>query len=160
LGTGVKSTLQIDSTKSKTIVDEEGNVKTTLPIDSESSIETNLNIDGTVSHSVTYRGVTTNVVSNIKGAKIVIDAKGEIETTSEVEKNGFKYKAIISTDIEGKTQTKIVKIDVATGKELVIASTLKNRGSYELGSNAIVVELNSLIYIKVNTPLNNTLVIE
>ena len=160
LGTGVQSTLQIDSTKSKTVVDSQGNVKTTLATGNESSIEMNLNIDGTVNQIVKYRGSITNVVSNIKGAKVVIDAKGKIETTSEVEKNGFIYKAMVSTDTEGKTKTEFVKIEVATGKEVVLSNTLKDNGSFELGSNATISELDGLIYIQVNTALNTTLVIE
>jgi len=159
LADGTVSRVNINHTQTQTSVDENGNVKTIATINDEASIETNLNADGTVSHRVTYRGVTTEATSSIKGASISIDENGSVETTSEVEKDGFIYKAIVRTDASGKTTTKFIKINVATGKTEDLSNTLKDGTSFESGNNPEVVKLNDLIFIKISTTLNDSILV-
>ncbi|MBU1667523.1 putative Ig domain-containing protein [bacterium] len=155
-GTDVETTVRFNS--ALTVIRTDENARNIIVGDSNITLSVDSN--GTARYTVTYRGVTTKVVSSIKGTKVVVDASGNIESTSEIEKNGFIYRAIISTNVEGKTQTKFVKIDVATGQELVISNTLKSTTPYQAGNEAAIIELNSLIYIKVSTPLDATLVVE
>jgi uncharacterized membrane protein YkoI len=158
---GSVSEVQVNNTRSQTIVDANGNVEITLNLNDETSIETRLNADGTVTHKVSYRGEVTEATSNIPGASVTIDENGNVETKSEVEKNGFKYIAIVTTDTQGETTTKFMRINVATGEEEDLSHTLEAGSSFERGNNPEVIEINDLIYIKVTTSLDNgALVIE
>lgn len=159
LANGRTSHVVIDNTQSQTTVDASGNVKTTLGIDEESSVETRLNADGTVTHKVTYRGVVTKATSRIPGATVSIDENGSVETTSEVEKNGFIYKAIVRTNTKGETTTKFIRVNVTTGVQEDLSNTLKDGVSFESGNKPEVIELNDLIYIKVTTPLDNGILV-
>jgi len=159
-GNTVTSSLEVTATNSNTIIDAEGNMNTIVEVDNGSKIKVTVGHDGSIKHEVqTERGLTV-VSSTIAGADINVDKRGNITSTSEVEKNGFKYKAIITTNVEGYTQSKFIKVNIATGVEEDISNTLKESLSYDVGSSTSIVEIENLVYIRVETPLNSILVIE
>jgi len=134
-GNTVTSSLEVTATNSNTIIDAEGNMNTIVEVDNGSKIKVTVGHDGSIKHEVqTERGLTV-VSSTIAGADINVDKRGNITSTSEVEKNGFKYKAIITTNVEGYTQSKFIKVNIATGVEEDISNTLKESLSYDVGSS-------------------------
>ena len=159
-GNLVTSSVKIELTKSKSEVDTEGNIHTTVKTKNDSTIKVGLNIDGSVQHVVESKNGVSIVTSAIPGSKVEIDKDGNVEITAEVEKNGFIYKAVITTDINGQTQTKFVTINVATGEEKDIQSTLKSTTPYEAGIKSEIIEIENLIYIKTTAPLSGRLIIE
>ena len=159
-GNSVSSSVQVDLTKSKSEVDAEGNIHTTVKTDSDTTIKVGLNIDGSVQHVVESKDGVSTVTSAIPGSKVEIDKDGNVETTAQVEKNGFIYKAVVTTNTIGRTRTKFVRVNVATGEEKDIESTLKETTPYEAGSKSEIIELNDLIYIKTTAPLSGRLIIE
>ncbi|NEW59852.1 hypothetical protein GSY74_01035, partial [Sulfurovum sp. bin170] len=158
-GNLVTSSIQIELSKSKTSVDAEGNVETTVETDSGATIKTTLGIDGSVGHEVKSKDGVSVAISAIPGSKIEVDKDGNVEITSAIEKDGFIYKAVATTNTKGEIQTKFIKIDVATGKEQEI-NTLAPTTPYVAGSKAEIVELDDLIYIQTTTPLDGSLIIE
>jgi hypothetical protein len=160
-GKPIVSSVEIALTKSETSVDAKGNIETNVETKSGGTIKTTLGIDGSVRHEVKSKnGTITVATSTIAGSKIEVDKEGTVTTTAKIEKNGFIYKAVVSTDTKGETRTKFVKIDIATGEESEIEQTLKETTPYELGSKSEIIELDDLIYIKTTAPLSGRLIIE
>ncbi|NEW61378.1 Ig-like domain-containing protein [Sulfurovum sp. bin170] len=156
-GNLVASSIKVAIPKSETSVDAKGNMHTTVETDSGATIKSTLAIDGSVKQEIRTKNGVTVTTSAIPGSKVEIDKEGNVQTTSTVEKNGVIYKAVATTDADGKTQTKFVQIDVATGEEKEIKST---KTPYSAGSTTEIMELNDLIYIKTTTPLDGALVID
>jgi hypothetical protein len=119
-----------------------------------------LDIDGSVKHVVESKNGVSVAISAIPGSKVEVDKDGNVEITSTVEKDGFIYKAVVSTDTTGKTRTKFIKIDIATGEDSELEHTLKETTPYEVGSKSEIIELNDLIYIKTTASLSDALIIE
>jgi len=159
-GNSVRSSLEVANPKSDTTVDAQGNMQTTLQTENRSIVKVTINSDGSVKHEVQTSSGLTVAVSAIEGADVKVDTKGNISTTSEVKKDGFIYKAVVTTNTIGETNTKFVKIDLATNEETDIAHTLKEGEKFAVGNEANVLEIDDVIYIKVSTSLDNELVIE
>lgn len=103
----------------------------------------------------------TNIISLIKGAVIVKDKETE-ETTFYVDRNiteeaGFAYRAIIKVDKEGRTKTRIIKINLATDEETLIEYTLKEEYAYETGNRVEISIVNGVLVIKITAKINKPL---
>ena len=159
-GNSVNSSLEVANPKSDTTVDAQGNMQTTVETENSSTVKVTMNSDGSVKHEVQTASGLTVAVSAIAGADVEVDTQGNITTTSEVEKDGFIYKAVVSTNTNGETSTKFVKIDVATNEQTDLSNTLKEGENFGLGNEANVLEIDDLIYIEVVTPLDEPLIIE
>lgn len=159
-GNPVTSSMQILATRSETTVDTQGNIETTVQTANNSTVKMTISKDRTVKHEVqTAQGLTV-AISAIAGSDVEINANGDITTTSTVEKDGFIYKAVVSTNTQGETSTKFVKINIATNEQINLSHTLKEGGSFALGNESDVFEMNNMIYIKIIAPLNEALEIE
>ena len=154
LSTGLTSSINVHRRQSTTSVDSSGNIKTKIRIDADTSSETTIHSDGTVTHTVNSRGGSTLVHSSFPNTEVNIDENGSTEITSEVENNGFIYRAVIVISIDGTTKTQVVKIDVATGKKEV-TKTLNDNSTFCLGSSTEVIELDNELYITVVVPLGD-----
>jgi hypothetical protein len=159
-GNSLNSAFEIENNQSQTTVDEQGNIETIVEVGNGSSVKININQDSRVEHEVTTENGTSKVVSRIPGADIKVDAQGTVSITSEVEKDGFIYKTVVTTNSKGESSTKFVKIDVATNEETDLSNTLKEGESFGLGNEVSVLELEGVIYIEVTTPLTESLIIE
>ncbi len=160
LGGGVKSSLENQRPGTQTSVDANGNINSVLTVDADNHLDTTLDNDGTVTHRTTAKGVTTEVRSSVKGATVTVDAQGTTNISSEVQNNGFIYRAIITVALDGTAKSKIVKIDIATNNEIESLPTLVIEGSFESGNKIEAFELNNMVYVKVSTPLNNAITIK
>ncbi|CAA6807462.1 MAG: Unknown protein [uncultured Sulfurovum sp.] len=159
-GNSVNSSIEVNNPKSNTTVDAEGNMQIVVSNENTSTVKVTVKSDGSLKHEVeTERGVTVSL-SSIAGADVKIDTEGNIATTSEVEKNGFIYKAVVTTNINGETSTKFIKVDIATNEQSDLSNTLKEGANFALGNEANVLEIDDLIYIEVVATLDNALEIE
>lgn len=159
-GNPTSSTIKVDKSKSTTTVDDQGNIDTMVKTESDSTVKISINVDGSVKHEVqTPQGVSI-AISSIGASDVEVDNQGNITTTSTLEKNGFIYKGVVSTSSKGESQTKFIKIDVATGKEVEVKNTLNSTTPYDSGSYTEIMELDDVIYIKTSTPINSGFVIE
>ena len=159
-GNPVISLVKVDIPISETIVDKKGNVSTTVKTDNDTTIKVGLDVSGYVNHIVKSKNGFSMATSIIPNSKVEIDKKGNVETTAQVEKDGFIYKAVVTTNKMAKTQTKFVRVDIATGEEQDIEHTLNPITSYEVGTKIEIIQLDDLIYIKTTAPLNDALIIE
>ena len=157
---GSQLTMTIDATNTETNVDVTGNIRTTVKVDSESTIETVVNIDGTVTLEVTSRGVTTEISTSVKGSDVSIDENGTVEIQSSIEKNGFRYETVITTNADGETKAKFIKIDIATEERVELSSTLGEESTFPSGNKTEIIVLDDVVYIKIVTPLDKILIIE
>ncbi|CAA6802348.1 MAG: Unknown protein [uncultured Sulfurovum sp.] len=103
----------------------------------------------------TPEGAITKIASSVGDISVAVDDQGSMSLTSTLEKNGFIYKAIITTDNEGKSNTKFIKIDLATNEQTDLSHTLKEGENFGVGNEVILLELEDMIYIEVLTPLDN-----
>ena len=158
-GKSVTSSIKVNSTKSESKVDKEGNINTRVTTET-GTVNITLGIDGSVQQIIQSEEGTSSASTEILGSKIEVDTEGNVEIISQVEKNGFIYKAVVKTDTRGKTETKFVKVNVETGEEQDIESTLDLRTPYQVGSQSKILEIDNLIYIKTTTPLSGELIIE
>jgi len=159
-GNTVNSSIEVASSKSDTTVDAQGNMETTVETDNSSTVKVTVNSDGSVKHEVQTSTGLTVAVSAIAGADVKVDEQGNISTTSEVEKDGFVYKAVVTTSNSGETSTKFVKIDLATNEQTDLSNTLEEGENFALGNEANVLEIDDVIYIEVIAPLDEPLIIE
>ena len=104
----------------------------------------------------------TRIISNLPNTLMLTDKETQVITVSvEVEaESGFVYKAIIVTDKDGKSRTKVIKIEVATKKETVVSNTLKNNQQYPAGSHIELLFQKNELVIKITTKIYETLIIE
>jgi len=98
---------------------------------------------------------SSTVISTIAGSTSVVDANGTTTVTAEIEKSGFIYRAIITIEPDGRTQTRIVKINLATNEEILIDSTIAIEQFHSIGSVITVYVLNGVLEIEIDTPLQN-----
>lgn len=154
-GNTVSSSLEVANPKSNTTVDASGNIQTTIETENSSTVKVTINSDGSVTHEVQTQSGLSVAVSAIAGADVKVDETGNITTTSEVQKDGFIYRAVVTTDTTGETNTKFVKIDLATNEQTDLSNTLKEGENFGVGNEADVLEIDDVIYIKVSTSLDN-----
>jgi len=160
-GNSLKSLFEIENAQNSIKVDTEGKIETTVALDNGANVIISINEDGTVGHEMTMQeGLSTKVLSRIAGADIKVDTQGNITISSEVEKDGFIYKVVVTTNSLGESHTKFVKIDVVTNEETALSNTLKEGESFESGNEVSVLELDGVIYIEVKTLLTTSLTIE
>jgi surface protein len=159
-GNEVTSSMAVLATRSATTVDAQGSVQTVIETENNATVKVTIGKDGTVKHEIqTAQGLTV-AISAIAGSDVEVDAKGNIATTSTVEKDGFIYKAVVTTDTEGQTNTKFVKINVATNEQIDLSHTLKEEENFALGNETNVFEMDNMIYIEITASLNEALEIE
>lgn len=160
-GNSISASLEVANPKSDTTVDASGNMQTTIETENSSTVKVTINSDGSVKHEVQTSSGLSVAVSAIAGADVKVDKTGNITTTSEVQKDGFTYRTVVTTDTRGQTNTKFVKIDLATNEETDLSNTLKEGEKFGVGNEAKVLEIDDVIYIKVSTSLDNgSLIIE
>jgi hypothetical protein len=159
-GNSVSSSVEVASTHSDTSVDAQGNMQTVVEAENSASIKITVNSNGTVNHEVQTQNGLTVAISSVAGADVKVDTQGNISTTSEVKKDGFIYRAIVTTDTTGSTATKFVKIDLATNEQIALSHTLKEGENFGLGNEASVLELDDMVYIEIVAPLDAPLIIE
>ncbi len=157
----VISSLIVNIPQSQTDVDSDGNTTTTVN-STNSSIEAKLNSDGSVSHKVKQtNGLSSQASSKIAGSKTIVNSDGSVETTSELIESGFIIKAIVTTDTQGQSKTKFVKIDLSTGKQSEISNTLQDSTPYPVGNRVDIDKIDTKLFIKTVAPLGDTnLIIE
>ncbi|MGB5792889.1 hypothetical protein [Poseidonibacter sp.] len=134
---------------------------TSVEVDDKTSVKVIAKEDGSAEHIVNNNGKVSISTSKIIGAQTVIKENGDVETTSEGEaiSTGEKYEVIVSTNTEGKTITKIIRID-SDGNKSTAISTLEKNASYGAGTSVeISQDDNNLTHVITTTPLNGTLVI-
>jgi len=159
-GNTVSSSIEVANPQSDSSVDAEGNIQTLIEAENSSTIKITLNSNGSVRHEVQTQNGLTMAVSAIAGADIKVDTQGNISTTSEVEKDGFIYRVVVTTNTAGETSTKFVKIDIATNEQTDSSHTLQEGENFALGNEASVLEIDDVVYIEIVAPLNEALIIE
>ncbi|XPV67831.1 MAG: Ig-like domain-containing protein [Halarcobacter sp.] len=152
---GTSSSIETQTKGSTTNVDDSGNVQTT-----NGSVTLKLNSDGTVTHEVTKGALKTTADSTISGSNVKEDGSGNVETTSEVTQGGFVYKAVVTTNSQGETTTKFVKVDLSTGEQSEVDKTISDTTPYQAGNKVEISKVNGVLYIKTTTPLDGSIVIE
>ena len=105
----------------------------------------------------------TKLFSNLKDTNVTVD-KESGETTIIADSNvtteiGFVYRAIVVIDKSGKTNTKIVRVNLATQEETLIDFTLQNGIWYKEGNNIKISIKNGMLQIKITTKINTPLII-
>ena len=158
----VVSSIKVDVPKSISTVDENGTVDTTVSFDVNTTLTAELKSDGSVSHSVQSSDTnkTTSAASTIKGSKVEVDTSGNVETSSEVVKGGYIYKAVARSNSNGQTITKFIRINISTGNEDEVSNTMKDSTPYEAGNQVSIDDINGTIYISTQAPLNGNLEVE
>gem|GEM_PF-3345403 len=163
-GNSVLSTIKVNSTKSTTDVSSDGNVTTSVQTQTNSTIAAHLNTDGTVTHKVTTNEsnttLETEVSATIPGSKVEVDDKGNVETSSEILKDGFMIRAIAASDENGKTKTRFEKVNLATGESDVFDNTMSQSTPYSAGNKVEIIDDNGTVYIKTNAPISDNLIVE
>jgi len=96
----------------------------------------------------------------IEDANTSIDTNGTVETQARVVREGFIFKAVVTTNKEDKSKTKFVKLNLATGEEIDLDHTLRNDMLFEEGSIIEILLINGTLHIKTKTLMNGDLVIE
>ena len=143
----------------QTDIDEDGNINVDVETDENNYIKTTIRNDGGSEHLVEYNGLRTKATSNIN-AKVDIDENANVSTIAEIKRGEFIYKAVVTTDKKGRTQTKFIKINQETGEEINLSNTLKEGELFEAGNIVEIFIVDELMYIKTTAPLNNDLIIE
>jgi len=152
---GVNSSIQTKAKGTTTSVDDNGNVETT-----NGSVSLKLNSDGSVEHQVTNGALNTKATSNIENSNVKEDESGNVETTSEVTQGGFVYKAVATTNPQGETTTKFIRIDLSTGEQDNLDKTTSDATPYPAGNDVEISQINGVLYIKTTTPLDGQIIIE
>ena len=143
----------------QTVIEENGNVNTNIQVNDTTTIKANLRADGTVKNSI--KGLkTTTVEPNIKGSSVNVTKNGSMETKSEVSRDGFTYQAVVTSDKDGKTETKFIKTNIATGEQSNISNTLTDKTPYDAGNSVEISDINGKIFIKTTAPLTDNLVVD
>lgn len=159
---GISSSIKADSASSTTNVDTNGNVESTS-LTTSGTVVLKLNNDASVSHVVrnTALDKTSTASTTIPGSSVESDNQGNVQTTSEIKKSEFIYRAVVKTNEDGKTTTKFVRIDLSTGEQSNSDNTLNENNSYPSGNQVTISQSDDgEIYIKTQSPLDGPLVIE
>ncbi|MFK2823126.1 immunoglobulin-like domain-containing protein [Arcobacter sp. YIC-80] len=156
--TGLAS-LENKNVGSTTNVEDDGDI---VSSNSDDTIRLKLNNDGSVTHEVVNNTVskTSTATSSVEGSSVKSDKDGNVETTSEVKKDGFIYKAVVTTNKEGQTMTKFVRVDLSSGEQNNVDNTVSPNTPFEVGSEVEISEIDGSLYIKTTTPLDGSLEIE
>ncbi|MGA1940680.1 immunoglobulin-like domain-containing protein [Arcobacter sp. YIC-310] len=156
--TGLAS-LENKNVGSTTNVEDDGDI---VSSNSDDTIRLKLNNDGSVTHEVVNNTVskTSTATSSVEGSSVKSDKDGNVETTSEVKKDGFIYKAVVTTNKEGQTMTKFVRVDLSSGEQNNIDNTVSPNTPFQAGNEVEISEIDGSLYIKTTTPLDGSLEIE
>ncbi len=145
---------------SQTFVDEEGNISITTPTqEATHTIKTTLTPRGKVEHIVIFERQTTKALFEID-ANTTMDENATLTTQTQIEHDGLIYRAIVITNSKGKSKTKFIKINKATGKSLGMHHTLRSDREFRHGSTIRVFVRNGKLLIQSKTPLDDDLMIE
>lgn len=156
--TGLAS-LENKNVGSTTNVEDDGDI---VSSNGDDTIRLKLNNDGTVTHEVVNNTVskTSAATSKVANSSVKSDESGNVETTAEVKKDGYVYKAIVSTNKEGETTTKFVRVDLSTGEQDNVDNTVSSSTPFQAGNEVEISEIDGNLYIKTTTPLDGSLEIE
>jgi hypothetical protein len=145
---------------SQAFVDEEGNISIATPTqEATHSIKTTLTPRGNVEHIVIFERQTTKALFEVD-ANTTMDENATLTTQTQIEHDGLIYRAIVITNSKGKSKTKFIKINKATGKSLGIHHTLRGDREFGCGSTIRVFVRNGKLFIQSKTPLDDDLMIE
>jgi len=158
--TNQTQTFAIELLGSQISVDEEGNILIVTLLDNGAKAHITIKADGTIEHSVAYLDKTTQATTLIEDANTSIDTNGTVETQARVVREDFIFKAVVTTNKEGKSKTKFIKLNLATGEEIDLDHTLRNDMLFEEGSIIEILLIDGTIHIKTKTLLDRDLVIE
>jgi len=104
----------------------------------------------------------TNASSNIDGTKVTKDDNTS-ESTLSADRNitgtGFVYRGIAIIDKAGKTKTRIVKVNLATGEQTLLELTLKSTSAYEAGNQVIISIVSGMLQVEITTAINEPITI-
>lgn len=105
----------------------------------------------------------THLLSDIKDT-IVTEDKESGTTTIIADSNitteiGFVYRAIVVIEKNGKSKTKIIRVNLVTLEETLIDFTLKSSLSYKEGNSIKISIKNGMLQIKITTKINTPLII-
>ncbi len=153
---GVVTSLDYSVSGTFIFVDESGNFWVNIPLGNGSGLQYAHSTNGTTDYMI---GTSYIVTENIP-THAAVDGNGTLTITAESQKGGYLYKAVIITDMYGQTVTKIVKIEIATGKEVKVSHTLAQESFFAPGSSFRIFEHDGLLYIKAVSTLDGDLVIE
>ncbi|UTJ06117.1 Ig-like domain-containing protein [Arcobacter roscoffensis] len=159
---GKSASMKTQGKSSTTNVDGEGNIESSSSTNS-GTVKLRLNSDGSVTHVVenTLEGKTSTASSSIEGSNVESDKDGNVETTSEVKKDGYVYKAVVSTNTTGETTTKFVRVNLSTGEQDDVDNTVSSNTPFQAGNEVTITEDDDgNLYIKTTTPLDGSLEIE
>ncbi|WP_423274820.1 beta strand repeat-containing protein, partial [Arcobacter sp. YIC-464] len=153
------ASLENKNVGSTTNVEDDGDI---VSSNSDNTIRLKLNNDGTVTHEVVNNTVskTSTATSKVANSSVRSDESGNVETTSEVKKDGYIYKAVVSTNATGETTTKFVRVDLSTGEQSNVDSTVSSSTPFQAGNEVEISEIDGNLYIKTTTPLDGNLEIE
>ncbi len=145
---------------SQAFVDEEGNISIATPTqEATHSIKTTLTPRGNIEHIVIFERQTTKALFEVD-ANTTMDENATLTTQTQIEHDGLIYRAIVITNSKGKSKTKFIKINKATGKSLGIHHTLRGDREFGRGSTIRVFVRNGKLFIQSKTPLDDDLMIE
>ena len=161
----VVSSIKVDVPQSQSTVDENGTVETVVEVDSNTTqrttVKAELLANGFVKHVVSAEDAnstktTTTASANVKGAKVNVDDKGEVQTSVEVSEGGYIFRAIAVTAPNGETVTrfeKISKTDVTDVQKRF--NTFVARTPYDAGNEVEINKLDGVLYIQTISKLSD-----
>ena len=91
---------------------------------------------------------------------IVKDTNGNVETSSEIISGNTMIKAVATTNTDGTTATRFIKVDLTTGEEEALDSTLSATTPYKAGNKVEILDMNGSVNIKTTTSLTDELIVE
>ena len=80
--------------------------------------------------------------------------------SSELKQEEFLYKAVVTTDNQGESVTKFIKVDLTTGDESETDLTLNEQFKFPVGNEIEISQIDGALYIKTTTPLDGQLEVQ
>ncbi len=150
--------------------DEKGEVTITTKV---STLNLNNNLveieidalsNGNAQHIVKINNIVTKAVSNIIGALTVVSSSGEVSTTAgdySSLNNGYTIKARVVTFSDGTTKTSFVEVNNNDENDIrTLSNTLISDKAFTEGNDVVIEKIDGILFMKIQTPLNNSIVIE
>jgi hypothetical protein len=139
-------------------------VETSVQIDDQTSVSVIAKEDGTAEHIVQTGTKTTKAISKLEGTTTTINEIGNTQTSAgnvPSDDNLYIIKAIIDTDINGKSKTSFVKINKTDPTDVgILSNTIIPQDSFEAGNQAQIDQIDGKLFIRIDSSLESDLVIE
>ncbi len=150
--------------------DEKGEVTittkvSTLNLDNNLvEIEIDALANGNAQHIVKINNIVTKAVSNIAGATTVVSTNKEVSTIAGDNSSinsGYSLKARVITFSDGTTKTSFIEVNNNDENDIrTLSNTLISDESFTEGNNVVIEKIDGILFMKIQTPLNNSIVIE